>query len=168
MTNSDANRPCLDQSYIQIAHTIAWRSTCLRRRVGAVLTEQHGRVVSMGYNGAPRGADHCSEHGCIMRDGHCVRAVHAELNALLNLQVRVSSGVLYSTAFPCSHCIGAMIQTNVRKLVFDESYGMPSEMVASITYLLRSGVEVLQWTGRGNEFLRSITGREYVLERAEK
>ena len=78
----DAVRPSWDEYFLGIAEVVSRRSTCLRAACGAVLVVD-GRVASTGYNGAPSGEPHCSREGCAEIDGHCQRAVHAELNALL-------------------------------------------------------------------------------------
>ena len=67
---------------MEIARTVATRATCPRARVGAVLTRSR-RILTTGYNGAPRGVAHCTEAGCLMVDGHCLRATHAEANAIV-------------------------------------------------------------------------------------
>ncbi len=67
---------------MEIARTVATRSTCPRAGVGAVLTRER-RILTTGYNGAPRGVPHCLDVGCPMVDGHCQRATHAEANAIV-------------------------------------------------------------------------------------
>ncbi|WP_430626492.1 deoxycytidylate deaminase [Sulfobacillus thermotolerans] len=65
-----------------LSEFVATRSTCPRRAVGAVLVRDH-RVIATGYNGAPSGEPHCLDVGCLIENNHCVRTIHAELNALL-------------------------------------------------------------------------------------
>lgn len=74
-------RPNWDEYFLDIAHAVAMRSTCPRASVGAVIVRDH-RIISTGYNGAAAGKPHCDDEGCIMENGHCQRAIHAETNAI--------------------------------------------------------------------------------------
>ena len=108
------SRPGWDEYFMTIAKQVATRSTCLRRRVGAVLVREK-RILATGYNGAPRGMRHCAETGCLRekmkvpsgtRHEIC-RALHAEMNALLQAAthgVRVEGSDLYCTTQPCVLC----------------------------------------------------------------
>ena len=70
-----------DAYFLEVAKIVASRSTCPRATVGAVIVRDK-RIVATGYNGALAGEPHCTEAGCLMEDGHCQRAVHAETNAV--------------------------------------------------------------------------------------
>ena len=83
-------RPSWDEYFMKIAHLVAERSTCLRRVVGAIIVKDK-RIISTGYNGSPRGLDHCLEIGCMRerlgipsgeRHELC-RGAHAEQNAII-------------------------------------------------------------------------------------
>jgi dCMP deaminase len=82
-------RPSWDSYFMQIAHLVKTRATCPRRSVGALIVRDK-HILCTGYNGAPKGIQHCPELGpthdwpvgCL-RAGHCIRALHAEQNALL-------------------------------------------------------------------------------------
>jgi dCMP deaminase len=121
-------RPTWDEYFIAMADLAARRSTCPRRQVGAVLV-RNDRVIATGYNGAVRGAPHCSEVGCLMVDGHCVRAVHAELNAILQCAVTGTSSAgtrLFTTSFPCVACAKAAVQAGVVAVVYRSAYADPN------------------------------------------
>jgi dCMP deaminase len=75
-------RPGWDEYFMQIAHTVSSRATCPRAAVGCVLMRDH-RILTTGYNGAPRGVAHCTEVGCTLVNEHCLRATHAEANAVV-------------------------------------------------------------------------------------
>lgn len=118
------HRPSWDDYFIEMARLAAARATCPRRRVGCVLVRDN-RLIATGYNGAVRGAPHCDDVGCLMADGHCVRTVHAELNALLQCAVTgVSSAgsTLYCTDFPCVACAKALVQAGIEKVIFLANY----------------------------------------------
>lgn len=91
------SRPDWDLYFIRIAKEIASRSTCPRAAVGAVVVRDN-RIISTGYNGAPAGKPHCEDVGCLMIDGHCKRAIHAETNALAlaaRYGIRLEGATLY-------------------------------------------------------------------------
>ncbi|HHW10350.1 MAG TPA: cytidine deaminase [Firmicutes bacterium] len=121
-------RPHWDEYFLAMARLASKRSTCPRRRVGAVLVKEH-RVLATGYNGSVRGAPHCLDVGCLLvtKEGRqsCARAVHAELNAILQCALNgVSSNgaVLYCTDFPCSDCAKALVQAGVKRVVYLADY----------------------------------------------
>jgi len=98
------SRPTWDEYFFSIARAVSLRSTCPRLAVGAVLVRDN-RVLSVGYNGAPSGQPHCIDVGCDMRDGHCVRTIHAERNALDFFDGPLGSSLtMYTTHTPCAEC----------------------------------------------------------------
>jgi dCMP deaminase len=117
-------RPGWDEYFMQIAHTVATRATCPRASVGCVLTRGH-RILTTGYNGAPRGVAHCTEVGCTMSNDHCLRATHAEANAVVQGAlhgVSVNGATAYCTHQPCVNCSKLLISAGVGKIVYDEAY----------------------------------------------
>lgn len=118
-------RPGWDDYFLDIARTTARRSTCPRAQVGALIVVNN-QIISHGYNGAPAGLPHCDEVGCNIHDNHCVRTVHAEVNAILKAGDRLHKGfhqnVLYTTHLPCYECCKIILNTDVDRLVFDKTY----------------------------------------------
>ena len=117
-------RPSCDENFMKVARVISERATCKRRRVGAVLA-RGVHIVSTGYNGAPRGLEHCFKVGCDLVSGHCVRAVHAEANALIQAGVAGSGTegtTLYTTTSPCQRCMGLIINAGIERVVYAEAY----------------------------------------------
>lgn len=120
-------RPDWDEYFLQVAELVAKRSTCLRRQVGAVLVRDE-RIISTGYNGAPRGLRHCLETGCLRskeaipsgeRYEMC-RGVHAEQNAIINAAyygVATQNSVLYCTNQPCIICARMIINAGIIRVV---------------------------------------------------
>lgn len=138
------SRPSWESYFLQMAMLVATRATCPRRKVGAVLVREE-RILATGYNGAVRGAPHCGDVGCILVPSgdreHCVRAVHAEMNALLQCAYNgVSSrgSRLYCTDFPCVSCAKAIIQAGVSEVIYLADY--PDEN--SLTIFEQGGVRV--------------------------
>jgi len=80
--NMQRERIPWDQYFMLQALVISTRSTCNRLSVGATLVRDK-RIIAAGYNGSVSGDDHCLDEGCYLVDGHCVRTIHAEMNAIL-------------------------------------------------------------------------------------
>lgn len=123
-----------ENMFMQVAHTVAQRSTCHRLNVGAILVVD-ANIVSMGYNGAPTGQEHCGGTGCqyFHREIGC-GVVHAEQNAIARAPVGISRGSLYVTHSPCVQCARLIAEaTHIREVYFEIAYRDP----AGITELLR-------------------------------
>jgi dCMP deaminase len=117
-------RPSWDTYFMEIARTVATRATCPRATVGCVLVREH-RILTTGYNGAPRGVAHCSEIGCTIVNEHCVRATHAEANAIVQGAlhgVSLAGATAYCTHQPCINCSKLLISAGVVKIVFEQAY----------------------------------------------
>ena len=126
------DRPDNDEYFMEMARLVSTRSTCLRRKVGAVIVKEK-RVLSTGYNGSPRGTRHCEELGCIRvqmnipsgtRHELC-RGVHAEQTAVAQAAyfgVSVNGASIYTTTFPCSMCAKILINAGIKEIVYDEGY----------------------------------------------
>jgi len=125
-------RPSWDEYFIDIARLVAKRSTCLRRKVGAVLVKDK-RILATGYNGAPAGIIHCEVSGCLrqklgissgQRHELC-RGLHAEQNVLLQAAlhgISVKDSRLYVTVTPCIICAKMIINAGVREIVIQGDY----------------------------------------------
>ncbi len=118
------SRPSWDEYFAGIAAHAASRGTCDRKRVGCVLVADRS-VVSTGYNGAIAGLDNCDEVGHLMEDGHCVRTVHAEMNAIAQAAKRgtsVRGATAYTTASPCWPCFKVLANAGIVRVVYAEFY----------------------------------------------
>jgi dCMP deaminase len=136
-------RPGWDEYFMQIARTVATRATCPRLSVGCVLVREH-RILTTGYNGAPRGVAHCTEAGCILVNDHCARATHAEANAIVQGAlhgISLAGSIAYCTHQPCVNCSKLLISAGVQKIVYDIGYPDP---VAS-ELLAEAGVAIAQF-----------------------
>ncbi|MGB4091950.1 MAG: dCMP deaminase family protein [Ruminococcus flavefaciens] len=128
-------------TYLNCAEVFAYRSTCLKRKYGAVIVKNDA-VVSTGYNGSPRGTENCCDRGECPRmalglhqgEGYAMcRAVHAEANALLNCSRDQTVGAdLYLTgvnpedgsvhmAKPCPLCARMIIQAGIKNVYLRQS-----------------------------------------------
>jgi dCMP deaminase len=117
-------RASWDEYFMAIAREVATRSTCDRKHVGAVVVRDK-MILTTGYNGSIRGLAHCDEDGHMMEDGHCVRTVHAETNAIVQAArngVRLEGGHIYVTASPCFGCFKLIANAGLVRIVFGEFY----------------------------------------------
>lgn len=141
-------RPDWDEYFMEIAHVVMKRSTCLRRQVGAVIVKDK-RILATGYNGAPSGIAHCSEVGCL-RDQMNVpsgerhelcRGLHAEQNAIIQAAmsgVSIKGSWMYVTHHPCSLCAKMIINAGIKKVIYKGDY--PDALAAAL--LDEAGVDV--------------------------
>lgn len=113
-----------DQYFMAQSHLLALRSTCTRLMVGATIVRDK-RIIAGGYNGSVSGSVHCIDEGCYVIDGHCVRTVHAEANALLQCAkfgVPTDGAELYVTHFPCLQCCKQIIQSGMKAVYYAADY----------------------------------------------
>ena len=117
-------RASWDQYFMNIAKEVATRSTCDRKFVGAVIVRDKN-ILATGYNGSIRGLPHCDEVGHLMEEGHCVRTVHAESNAIVQAAkngTRIDGAGIYVTASPCWPCFRLIANAGMTRIVFGEFY----------------------------------------------
>jgi dCMP deaminase len=113
-----------DRYFMNLAREAATRSTCPRKSVGAVIVRDKA-LLATGYNGSLRGLPHCTEVGCLMENGHCVRTVHAEANAILQAArhgVRIEGADVYVTASPCWECFKLIANAGLARVIYGEFY----------------------------------------------
>jgi dCMP deaminase len=117
-------RATWDEYFMAIATSVATRSTCDRKHVGAVIVRDK-TILATGYNGSIRGLGHCDDEGHLMEDGHCVRTVHAEANAIVQAArngSRLEGSDIYVTASPCFKCFQLIANAGLGRIVFGEFY----------------------------------------------
>lgn len=117
-------RPSWDVYFLQMAHHAASRATCPRAQVGCVLVRNR-RILTTGYNGSPAGLPHCLEVGCMIIDGHCLRSIHAEQNAIIQAAlhgVTTFGATCYATHYPCIHCAKILINAGIVRVVYNDEY----------------------------------------------
>jgi dCMP deaminase len=117
-------RASWDEYFMNIAKEVATRSTCDRKFVGSVIVRDRS-ILATGYNGSIRGLAHCDDEGHLMEDGHCVRTVHAESNAIVQAArngVRIDGADIYVTASPCWGCFRLIANAGIVRVVFGEFY----------------------------------------------
>ena len=137
-----------DEYFMGLAHLSAMRSKDPSTQVGAVIVDQEHKVVGIGYNGLPIG---CSDDEFPWdREGGMLESkyafvVHAELNAILNSTRDLHGCTLYVSLFPCNECAKAIIQSGIRKIVYeDDKYAAADNVIASKKMLNAAGVELVR------------------------
>ena len=120
-------RPDWDVWFMRLAYVTAMRGSCTRKQVGALIVrDRDKRIISGGYNGAPRGMPDCFEAGCDLRmiDGKnsCVRTLHAESNALDLCGALAERHTMFTTVIPCRNCALRIIQHDIHRVVYHEYY----------------------------------------------
>lgn len=123
--------------YMNIADAVSMAATCDRRHVGAIIVSRDNRVISTGYNGAPSGLPHCDEVGHLVKSGHCVRSIHAEANAIMEVLDRgyLKGATLYVNTTPCSRCISMIIQSGITKVLYKPEYTSEEDLLSFIREL---------------------------------
>ncbi len=142
------SRPGWDEYFLQIARIVSKRSTCLRRKVGALIVKDR-RILATGYNGTPSGIRHCAEVGCLreklnipsgQRHELC-NGLHAEQNVLLQAAlygISLRDSVLYVTNHPCIICAKMIINAGIKEVVIAGGY--PDKMARR--FFKEAGIKV--------------------------
>ncbi len=110
--------------FMNIAKEVATRSTCDRKHVGAIIVRGK-TILSTGYNGSIRGLPHCDTVGHEMENGHCVRTIHAEANAIVQASrhgIRIENAEIYITASPCYNCFKMIANAGINRIYYGEFY----------------------------------------------
>ena len=125
-------RPSWDEYFMSITEMVAQRSTCLRRKVGAILVRDK-RIIAAGYNGAPAKVSHCLDIGCLREQQgipsgerhELCRGLHAEQNSIIQAALHgfsVEGATLYCTNMPCAICSKMLINARIEKIYYKEGY----------------------------------------------
>ena len=137
-----------DEYFMGLAHLSALRSKDPSTQVGACIVDENNKVVSIGYNGLPIG---CSDDEFPWgREGGMLESkyayvVHAELNAILNSPRSLHGCTLYVSLFPCNECAKAIIQSGIRKVIYEcDKYAKEDNVIASKKMLKAAGIKLIQ------------------------
>ncbi len=137
---ADLTRKSKDVYFSEIADLVSSRSTCIRNQVGAVIVKD-SKILSTGYNGAPKKLPHCEDVGCIrdklgVKPGtrhELCRGLHAEQNAIIQAAfhgVSVNGATIFCTTRPCSICTKMLINAGIHEITYIEEY--EDELAAQI------------------------------------
>jgi len=146
-----SSRPDWIDYFMQIAQLVSARSSCIRRKVGAIIVKDK-RILATGYNGVPQGIKHCDANSCIrninnipsgQRHELC-RGLHAEQNAIIQAAVYgapIADSELYCTFQPCIVCAKMLINAGIKKIIFGGDY--PDELALKL--LKETSIELIQY-----------------------
>lgn len=151
-------RPDWDTYFYMMACLVAKRAPCLRRQCGAVIVKNK-QVLSTGYNGPPRGIEHCDSRGCIreqLQIPHGERyemcySVHAEANAIIQAArngVMIDGSDIYVTGFPCVMCTRMIINAGIKRVLCKVNTDIDRENQEKM--FQEAGVELLYLEGIEN------------------
>jgi len=143
-------RPGWDEYFMKVAKLVSSRSTCLRRKVGAVLVKDK-RILATGYNGAPTGIVHCEVTGCLREKLHVpsgerhelCRGLHAEQNVILQAAlhgISVNGSTICITNAPCSICAKMIINAGIKEVIYADSY--PDRMAQD--FLKEANIKIIK------------------------
>jgi dCMP deaminase len=124
------SRPSWDKYFLEIVENVKSRSTCIRRQFGAIIVNDKKEIISTGYNGVVRGANHCENIGCIKDEqeiesgmGHGIcPAVHAEQNAIIQAGKHAEGATMFLNGFPCKICARLIVNAGIKTLVMSGEY----------------------------------------------
>ena len=121
-------RQTWNEYFMNIAKVLAERSSCDRAYVGAVIVNGDNRIIATGYNGSVGSkTPQCDDIGHVMRDGHCIATLHAEINCIAYCAregIPLKGSKIYVTHFPCLNCTKALIQSGITKVYYLDDYRM--------------------------------------------
>ncbi|RYG78793.1 hypothetical protein EU513_00340 [Yimella sp. RIT 621] len=145
--------PDWDDYFLRMSTSAGVRGKCRRRQVGAIVVDEHHRIIATGYNGAPSGIPDCLEGGCPPgltapgqippdtgydspgTDGYCP-ASHAETNALANAVASVRGATCYVTHQPCPSCWKALAASGITRAVWPEGQAAPFDVLMGLLGLV--------------------------------
>lgn len=147
---AEQQRPSWHEYFLSITQHVATRSTCTRRKVGAIIVRDK-RIIATGYNGVPAGIRHCDVVGCLRDElqvpsgerHELCRGLHAEQNAIIQASshgVSIAGSTLYCTNMPCSICSKMLINAKIKTICYAEGY--PDALADSM--LAEAGIEVVK------------------------
>jgi dCMP deaminase len=139
MIEKDEKQARYDRAYLRLAVSWAKLSHCNRKQVGAIIVKD-AIIISDGYNGTPAGFDNCCENET--GETHWY-VLHAEANAILKVAKSTNNckdATLYLTHSPCKDCSKLVLQSGIKRLVYQEAYKDSS----GIDFLKSAGLNVEQ------------------------
>lgn len=135
----DEKQARYDRAYLRLAASWAKLSYCNRKRVGAIIVKD-AIIISDGYNGTPAGFDNCCENE--NGETHWY-VIHAEANAILKVAKSTNNckdATLYLTHSPCKDCSKLVLQSGIKRLIYQEAY----KDASGIDFLKSAGLIVEQ------------------------
>lgn len=138
-----AGRPSWEEFWFTLALFYSTRGTCDRLKAACLLVDKNNRLVGAGYNGSLPGHPHCDEAGHLIVDGHCLRTLHAEVNAIMHSIGDLEGSTAYVLGTPCIDCVKKLLAKKVKRIIFARDYENQSRGGEYIFELAKtSGIEI--------------------------
>jgi len=114
------NYICWNEYFMGLSQLTAQRSKDPSSQVGCVIVDDMNKIIGLGYNGLPNGCN--DDHFSWNRPEKYFYIIHAEMNAIINCNdfKSLKGATLYTTLFPCSECAKIIIQTGIKKIIYDD------------------------------------------------
>lgn len=150
-----------DEYFMGVAQLAGMRSKDPHTQVGSCIVSADHKILSIGYNGLPRGCDDdafpWTNEGMGL-DSKYPFVTHSELNAILNYRGGSLEGsTLYVSLFPCNECAKAIIQAGIKTIVYDsDKYADSEATIASKRMLNAAGVRYYQYQRTGRKILITV------------
>lgn len=155
---SDSNkikRPTWDEFWFTLALFYSTRGTCDRLKAACLLVDKNKRLIGAGYNGSLPGDPHCDEVGHLMVEGHCIRTLHAEVNAIMHSVGDLEGATAYVLGTPCIDCVKKLLAKKVKRILFTREYDNQARGGQYIFELAKNqGAEIRQVNIDFSEVLR--------------
>ena len=143
MEIKNSNRPTWEEFWFTLALFYSTRGTCDRLKAACLLVDKNNRLIGAGYNGSLPGHPHCDEVGHLMVEGHCLRTLHAEVNAIVHSLGDLEGATAYVLGTPCIDCVKKLLAKKVKRIVFTRDYDNKARGGEHIFELAKlSGAEV--------------------------
>ena len=144
------DKPSWDELFIAEAVLDSSRGTCNRLLTACVLAVDNKKVAS-GYNGAVSKLENCDDVDHKMVEGHCIRTLHGEVNAVSNAVSPLNGATAYVVATPCVNCVKLLLQEKIKRIVYVGHYdnGPGSDFIHEICQ--KKGISLEQWTDNPEE-----------------
>lgn len=136
-------RPDWDEYFLNMAHLASSRSPDEQTKVGCIIVNAKRHVVAMGYNGFPAGTK--SDNLPVVRPHKYPYMIHAEQNAISNMELKGENLTAYVTARPCLVCSKLLWQNGVRRIVIDKNgvvYSLTPEDLKVLEFLIDNGLQI--------------------------
>lgn len=121
-SNPQNQRPSWEEFWFGLALFYSTRGTCDRLRAACLLVDKNNKLIGAGYNGSLPGHPHCDEVGHLMVDGHCLRTLHAEVNAIIHSIGDLEGATAYILGTPCIDCVKKLLAKKVKRIIFTRDY----------------------------------------------
>lgn len=154
-----------EQQFMKVALEIAEMSSCLRRKIGAVIVDDESHIRATGYNGPPRSFPHCVT--CMRHPAQDVGdlnklpvatecyAIHAEQNALLQCEAKQHIAAMYVNTFPCLTCAKLIANTNIKTIYYTTEYSTNVEAHCKMIHkmFINAGIKAFKWDNNLKRFV---------------